>query len=162
MAREIRSARFRSAGGDPGGRSLGGHGRCHARGADPAWARPGWRWRGWSTGRASGWFRRLVGHWYERDEPFPYLPFAEIIEGSLAQAASLDDYRRRMEKVRPNLNAYRNAPPHRDGLGPSRLGVGHCADSLARGSESISAQLQSLKFFLGHRGFQNPADAAAA
>ena len=41
-------------------------------------------------------FRCSVGHCYERDEPVPYLPFAEIIESSLAQAASLDDYRRRM------------------------------------------------------------------
>jgi hypothetical protein len=41
-------------------------------------------------------FRCLVGHCYERDEPFPYLPFAEIIESDLAQAASLDDFRRRM------------------------------------------------------------------
>ena len=28
--------------------------------------------------------------------PFPYLPFVEIIESDLAQAASLDDYRQRM------------------------------------------------------------------
>ncbi len=41
-------------------------------------------------------FRCLVGHCYERDEPFPYLPFVEIIESNLAQAASLDDYRRQM------------------------------------------------------------------
>jgi tetratricopeptide (TPR) repeat protein len=41
-------------------------------------------------------FRCSVGRCYERDEPFPYLPFAEIIEGNLAQAASLDDYRRQM------------------------------------------------------------------
>jgi tetratricopeptide (TPR) repeat protein len=41
-------------------------------------------------------FRCLTGRCYERDEPFPYLPFAEIIEGNLAQAASLDDYRRQM------------------------------------------------------------------
>jgi tetratricopeptide (TPR) repeat protein len=41
-------------------------------------------------------FRCGVGHCYERDEPFPYLPFVEIIEGELAQAASLDDFRRRM------------------------------------------------------------------
>ena len=41
-------------------------------------------------------FRYLVGHCYERDEPFPFLPFAEIIEGSLAEAASLDVFRRRM------------------------------------------------------------------
>jgi predicted ATPase len=41
-------------------------------------------------------FRCSVGRCYERDEPYPYLPFAEIIESNLAQAASLDDYRRRM------------------------------------------------------------------
>src|ERR1700735_4182551 len=41
-------------------------------------------------------FRCLVGHCYERDEPFPYLPFAEILESGLAQAASLDDFRRHM------------------------------------------------------------------
>src|ERR1700682_1005171 len=41
-------------------------------------------------------FRCLVGHCYERDEPFPHLPFVEILESSLAQAASLDDYRRRL------------------------------------------------------------------
>jgi predicted ATPase len=39
-------------------------------------------------------FRVLVGHCYERDEPFPYLPFAEIVESGLAQAASLDDFRK--------------------------------------------------------------------
>src|ERR1700730_7741886 len=41
-------------------------------------------------------FRYLVGHCYERDEPVPYLPFAEIVESNLAQAASLDDFRRQM------------------------------------------------------------------
>ena len=41
-------------------------------------------------------FRYLVGHCYERDEPFPFLPFAEIIESSLAEAASPDDFRRRI------------------------------------------------------------------
>ncbi len=41
-------------------------------------------------------FRCGVGHCYERDEPFPYLPFAEILESSLARAASLDDFRERM------------------------------------------------------------------
>ena len=41
-------------------------------------------------------FRCAVGHCYERNEPFPYLPFAEIIECNLAQAASLDDYRQRI------------------------------------------------------------------
>jgi tetratricopeptide (TPR) repeat protein len=41
-------------------------------------------------------FRCDVGHCYERDEPFPYLPFVEMIESQLAQAASLDDFRRRL------------------------------------------------------------------
>jgi tetratricopeptide (TPR) repeat protein len=41
-------------------------------------------------------FRCNVGHCYERDEPFPYLPFVEIIESQLARAASFDDFRRRM------------------------------------------------------------------
>ena len=48
-------------------------------------------------------FRYLVGHCYERDEPFPFLPFAEIIESSLAEAASLDDFRRRMGDNAPEL-----------------------------------------------------------
>jgi AAA ATPase domain len=38
----------------------------------------------------------FVGHCYERDEPFPYLPFAEILESGLAQAPSQDDFRERM------------------------------------------------------------------
>ncbi len=41
-------------------------------------------------------FRCSVGRCYERDEPVPYVPFAEIIESNLAQAASPDDYRRGM------------------------------------------------------------------
>ena len=41
-------------------------------------------------------FRYVVGHCYERDEPFPFLPFVEILESGLAQAASLDDLRQRM------------------------------------------------------------------
>ncbi|MGC2306225.1 ATP-binding protein [Candidatus Binatus sp.] len=41
-------------------------------------------------------FRCAIGRCYERDGPFPFLPFAEIIESNLAQAASLDDYYRQM------------------------------------------------------------------
>jgi predicted ATPase len=41
-------------------------------------------------------FRCLVGHCYERDERFPFLPFAEIIESNLAEAPSLNDFRRGM------------------------------------------------------------------
>src|SRR5208282_5924551 len=46
-------------------------------------------------------FRCSVGHCYERDEPF--LPFAEIIESNLAQAASLDDYRGQMGPYAPEM-----------------------------------------------------------
>ena len=41
-------------------------------------------------------FRCFTGHCYEREEPFPYLPFVEMIESMLAQAASMEDFRRRM------------------------------------------------------------------
>jgi tetratricopeptide (TPR) repeat protein len=41
-------------------------------------------------------FRCSVGRCYEREEPFPYLPFVEILESNLSRAASLDDFRRRM------------------------------------------------------------------
>jgi tetratricopeptide (TPR) repeat protein len=41
-------------------------------------------------------FRCVVGHCYERDEPFPYLPFVEIIESNLANAPSLHEFRRRL------------------------------------------------------------------
>ncbi len=48
-------------------------------------------------------FRYLVGHCYERDEPFPFLPFAEILESGLAQASSRADFRRRMGANAPEL-----------------------------------------------------------
>ena len=41
-------------------------------------------------------FRYSIGRCNEREESFPYLPFVEILESNLAQAASLDDYRRQM------------------------------------------------------------------
>ena len=41
-------------------------------------------------------FQWALGRCYERDEPFPYLPFVEIIESTLAQAANLDDFRRQL------------------------------------------------------------------
>jgi len=41
-------------------------------------------------------FRCSVGRCYESAEPFPFLPFVEIIESDLAQAASRDDFRRRI------------------------------------------------------------------
>jgi hypothetical protein len=38
-------------------------------------------------------FLALLGHCYEREEPCPYLPFAEILETALAQAPSLQAFR---------------------------------------------------------------------
>jgi tetratricopeptide (TPR) repeat protein len=49
-------------------------------------------------------FRCSVGHCYEREEPFPYLPIVEIIEYNVARAASLDDYRRRMGNTLAELS----------------------------------------------------------
>ena len=48
-------------------------------------------------------FNCAIGHCYERNEPFPYLPFVEIIESNLSQAASLDDFRRRIGENAPEL-----------------------------------------------------------
>jgi uncharacterized membrane protein len=48
-------------------------------------------------------FRYRVGHCYERDEPVPFLPFAEMLESGLAQAASRDDFRRQMGANAPEL-----------------------------------------------------------
>jgi hypothetical protein len=39
-------------------------------------------------------FRCVTGHCYEREEPCPYLPFAEILETALAQAPSPEMFRR--------------------------------------------------------------------
>ena len=38
-------------------------------------------------------FRALIGHCYEREEPCPYLPFAEMIEAELARAPSPEVFR---------------------------------------------------------------------
>jgi hypothetical protein len=54
-------------------------------------------------------FRCDVGRCYEREEPVPYLPFAEIIESSLAQAPSLDNFRQRLGARRPNWLRSRQA-----------------------------------------------------
>ena len=48
-------------------------------------------------------FRCCVGRCYERDEPFPFLPFVEIIESNLARAVSLDDFRSRLGENAPEL-----------------------------------------------------------
>jgi CheY-like chemotaxis protein len=38
-------------------------------------------------------FHSLIGHCYEREEPCPYLPFAEMIEAALARAPSPEEVR---------------------------------------------------------------------
>jgi tetratricopeptide (TPR) repeat protein len=48
-------------------------------------------------------FRCAVGHCYERDEPFPFLPFVELIENNLAQATSLVNFRRHLGDNAPEL-----------------------------------------------------------
>jgi tetratricopeptide (TPR) repeat protein len=63
-------------------------------------------------------FRSFIGHCYERDEPYPYLPFAEIFETMLAQEGR-DDFRRllgdnagEMAQIAPRLQRiFPDIPP---------------------------------------------------
>jgi hypothetical protein len=48
-------------------------------------------------------FACLLGGCYERDEPFPFLPFVQIIETMLAQAPSPDEFRRQIGDNAPEL-----------------------------------------------------------
>ena len=73
-------------------RALGGHGSLVMLGGGPGAGKTRLAMEMAEYASRVG-FRCLVGHCYERDEPFPYLPFVEIIENNLAQAASLDDFR---------------------------------------------------------------------
>ena len=83
-------------------RALGGHGSLVMLGGGPGAGKTRLAMEvaeyAWRVG-----FRCCVGHCYERDEPFPYLPFVEIIESNLAQAASLDDFRSRMGRMKSEL-----------------------------------------------------------
>ena len=93
-------------------------------------------------------FRCDVGHCYERDEPFPYLPFVEIIESQLAQAASLDDFRRRMgdnaaelAQLAPSLRRFFPEIPQPQELLPSqkrRYIFQSISEALARGARTRS------------------------
>jgi hypothetical protein len=93
-------------------------------------------------------FRYLVGHCYERDDRFPFLPFAEIIEANLAEAPSLEDFRQRMgdnaaelAQVAPSLRrVYPDIPPPLD-LNPAqqrRYLFQSVSDSMARGAQTRS------------------------
>ena len=93
-------------------------------------------------------FRYMVGHCYERDEPVPYLPFAEIIESSLAQAASLDHFRRQMgdnagelAQIAPSLRRVFPDTPQPMELPPAqkrRYLFQSASDSLARATQTRS------------------------
>ena len=48
-------------------------------------------------------FLALLGHCYEREEPCPYLPFAEILETALSQAPSPQEFRRWLGDSAPEL-----------------------------------------------------------
>jgi tetratricopeptide (TPR) repeat protein len=93
-------------------------------------------------------FRCNVGHCYERDEPFPYLPFVEIIESQLARAASLDDFRRRMgdnaaelAQLAPSLRRFFPDIPQPQDLLPSqkrRYIFQSVSEVLVRGAQTSS------------------------
>jgi len=93
-------------------------------------------------------FRSNVGHCYERDEPFPYLPFVEIIESQLAQAASFDDFRRRMgdnaaelAQLAPSLRRFFPDIPQAQDVLPSqkrRYLFQSISDLLVRGTRTSS------------------------
>jgi predicted ATPase len=74
-------------------RALGGHGSLVMLGGGPGVGKTRLAMEMSEYASRVG-FRCVVGHCYERDEPFPYLPWVELIEGHLAQAASLEDHRR--------------------------------------------------------------------
>ncbi len=76
-------------------RALGGHGSLVMLGGGPGVGKTRLATEMAEYASQVG-FRCSVGRCYEREEPFPYLPFVEILESNLAQAASLDDYRRQM------------------------------------------------------------------
>src|SRR5713101_6053438 len=83
-------------------RALGGHGSVVMLGGGPGVGKSRLAMEMSEYASRVG-FRIMVGHCYERDEPFPYLPFVEILESSLANAPSLDDFRRRMGDSAPEF-----------------------------------------------------------
>ena len=72
-------------------------------------------------------FLSLIGHCYEREEPCPYLPFAEMIEAALAQAPSPEEFRQWLgeamppswRKSRPACAASSRISPRRRQLPPT-------------------------------------------
>ena len=93
-------------------RALEGHGGLVMLGGGPGVGKSRFAMEMAEYASAHG-FGCLIGRCYERDEPFPYLPFVEIIEGGLVQAASLDDFRRQigdnaaeMAQLAPSLRRF--------------------------------------------------------
>ena len=140
--------------------SSSGSTRWSCLGADLAWARPAWRWR-WQTARRALASDASSGHCYERDEPFPYLPFAEIIESDLAQEASLDDFRRRMgenaaelAQIAPRLRRVFPDIPQPPELPPTqkrRYLIQSVAEALGRATKTRSYLYISRRTSLGPR-----------
>ena len=63
-------------------------------------------------------FGAFIGHCYERDEPYPYLPFVEIVEAMLAQSgaerfgASMGDNAAELAQIAPRLRrVFPDIPP---------------------------------------------------
>src|SRR5258708_66760 len=83
-------------------RALGGHGSVVMLGGGPGVGKSRLAMEMSEYASRVG-FRIMVGHCYERDEPFPYLPFVEILESGLANAPSLEDFRRRMGDSAPEF-----------------------------------------------------------
>jgi len=60
-------------------------------------------------------FRVLSGRCYEREKPYPYLPFAEMLETALAQAPSLEEFRQWLGANAAELALIAPAAPHLSG-----------------------------------------------
>jgi tetratricopeptide (TPR) repeat protein len=92
-------------------------------------------------------FRFRMGRCYEREEPHPYLPFAEILEMALAQAPSLEEFLQglgenaaewaqiapRLRRVFPDIPAPLELPPQQ----ARRYLFQSLAESLARAARRV-------------------------
>ena len=128
-------------------RALGGHGSLIMLGGGPGVGKSRLAKEmadyAWRVG-----FRCTVGHCYERDEPFPFLPFVEIIESMLAQAARRDDFRRvlgenaaELAQMAPSLRRVFPDIPQPMELPPAqkrRYLFQSFSEALARGAQSRS------------------------
>ncbi|HEY2107406.1 MAG TPA: AAA family ATPase [Candidatus Binataceae bacterium] len=120
-------------------RALGGHGSLVMLGGGPGVGKTRLAMEMAEYANSLHGFRVLVGRCYERDEPFPFLPFVEIIESSRAQAPSREDFRRQ--------------------IGDNAAELAHLAPSLRRVFPDLP---QPLELPLAQRGrylFQSVSDA---